>query len=391
MAKYSGYANVRAWKQHTCLTCGSVFRYKVERSRTFRAADPDAARQGAHDLAIKAIAAACESRPCPRCGLYQPEMIGAKRRTKYFWLLVLTAAWAILFTILCEAHSFQYDTLCWLAMLAGVINFLVQYQAVAGNANRNMAANRIVAENLIEEGRLELVESGWGRIRKSVPLSVAGMGTARVFLIVALALFPLAEVKRRVSGWRYNEDWYPPVAGPGDVSRYYFSKKVESMRGYWRGTASAKPDNTANLGLGEHDEFYATTKSEIWSNRIYSAEVEDYISTTIFADIVFPRNPKLEGATVTLKLAVTGELPMMLRHAEHFTVETVQVQKGRRFSCALDGELSGREYEALWWGGIMLGFFLQFIAALVLFHKAKAQLNGLPTVIEPIEDQLEPA
>jgi len=383
MAQYVGYANVRAWKEHTCLTCGTEFRYRIERSRTFRTTNPEAAQPGAHNLALKAIAEHSEQRPCPHCGLYQPEMIGAKRRTKYLWLLVFTVAWAILFTILCEAHAFQYDALCWLAMLAGVINFLVQYIAVSGNANRDMARNRKAAKNLIDEERLELVEAGSGPILKSVPLSVAGMGTAWVFLIVALAVFPLAEVKRRVSGWSYNENWYPPVAGPGDVSRYYFKQKVESMRGYWRGVASVKPVNVEKLGLGEHDQFFAATKSELWSNRIWTEAVEDYVLTTIYIDVSFPQGQKLDGTTVDLRLQVDGDAPMV--HSRT-TYDVVRFKSADDISIKLSAPNAGKQYEAHWWGGIMLGFFLQFIAALTLFHKASAQLKGLPTRIDPIEE-----
>ena len=80
MARYTVKVKARAWKQHTCLTCGSAYRYKIERERQSQASDPALAQAAAYKFAEKAIAAECNQQACPHCGLFQPEMIGARRR-----------------------------------------------------------------------------------------------------------------------------------------------------------------------------------------------------------------------------------------------------------------------------------------------------------------------
>src|SRR6267142_200209 len=67
----------RCWKQHKCVGCEAVFRYKLEWTRTENGATLAEAEQRADRLLDQSLANGIGSLPCPHCGIYQPEMISA--------------------------------------------------------------------------------------------------------------------------------------------------------------------------------------------------------------------------------------------------------------------------------------------------------------------------
>src|SRR5262245_34180886 len=88
---YKATVQVRCWKQHTCVACGSVFGYLFERKKTGQGGTEEAASAAAHNAAVKAVAQEVNLHACPQCGTVQPEMVGAIRARAHWWILGIGA------------------------------------------------------------------------------------------------------------------------------------------------------------------------------------------------------------------------------------------------------------------------------------------------------------
>src|SRR5438105_3171170 len=96
---YKSTIEVRCWKEHTCVNCGGTFAYLFVRKVTGRAPTAEAATTCARAAALKAIQNEVDLHPCPACGLYQPDMVGAKRARRHWMLLWATLgllAWLLI-------------------------------------------------------------------------------------------------------------------------------------------------------------------------------------------------------------------------------------------------------------------------------------------------------
>jgi hypothetical protein len=65
---------IECWKEHTCVGCGTVFRYRMKRKRVGEGPTEKAAEIAARQAMMTDVAQAVEMQPCPACGLYQPDM-----------------------------------------------------------------------------------------------------------------------------------------------------------------------------------------------------------------------------------------------------------------------------------------------------------------------------
>ena len=60
---YTSTIEVNVWKEHTCLHCGTVYRYLFKRSKQGQGATPDAASAAAHNAVVSALALCFECIP----------------------------------------------------------------------------------------------------------------------------------------------------------------------------------------------------------------------------------------------------------------------------------------------------------------------------------------
>ena len=120
--------------------------------------------------------------------------------------------------ILCASYAFQYATLCWVALVFGVLTFVWHCAIVGSNPNSDMARNRTAAQNAIANGSVQLVQQGTGPVLTTVPLSTAGLRLA-LLLIGALCLFPLAEIQRH-RRLELQRELLSAGRRPGDTSRF---------------------------------------------------------------------------------------------------------------------------------------------------------------------------
>src|SRR5437660_5288232 len=72
---YKGSAKFKGRRRHTCVGCGALYSYDVERTGTSQASTQEAAIAGARTNGLAQIQNAVTAHPCPSCGTYQGDMI----------------------------------------------------------------------------------------------------------------------------------------------------------------------------------------------------------------------------------------------------------------------------------------------------------------------------
>ena len=235
---YTAKLEIRCWKAHTCLGCGGRFAYLMCRKLAHGGSTPERATEKVRAAAQRAMASDVDRRPCPTCGLYQPDMIALRRRSWHRWLLPAALLAMGLAAGLYLGHVLQADRALFLAMgtvaVIGALGFFIDLR----NPNRNLEANRGTAEQEIAAGRLRLLQPG-------MPLGpdfgppATGLYGLLAFGLAAAGLLALAapELMRRERAWPLNAECYPSVAGPGDETCVYLPDSVSSIKGYWAGKA----------------------------------------------------------------------------------------------------------------------------------------------------------
>jgi hypothetical protein len=383
MAGYTSTVTAKCWKQHTCLLCGAVYRYKIERKRQAQASTIPVAQQRASAAVQKALEKEYDKRPCPHCGLLQPEMIGQSKRSTHGCLMSLTVLLAGVLAILTGTDALGIKSILYIAVGVAGLLALLHISAALNNPNVSLERNLSSAAGSTSAGVTQLIQPGAADKPASVPMSQSGVGLAFVLLLSGLVLLGLAEIKRSTSGWAYNDRWYPPVAGPGDTARFYFGQSISSVKGYWNAnSATASAANSAELGLTPSDVFVGTSKKDSWGSRISAKNSEKTSSSSLYMDVTMPRNPKLQGETAQMNMDLTVTYPAM--SGSGFTEQKSKVSRSAPITFAAPE--AGKQYMKFWWWGLMGGLFLEFVAGWMLLRKAKRLMNGLPTQLIPIEE-----
>ena len=106
---------VKCWKEHTCKGCNGAFAYLFVRRVSGTAGTEEEATEAARTAAVTAVAAEVDMRPCPSCGLFQPDMIAA-RRLAWHWLFLVLAVVALIALLICYLADWAaMDLLVWIA------------------------------------------------------------------------------------------------------------------------------------------------------------------------------------------------------------------------------------------------------------------------------------
>ncbi|HLX61247.1 MAG TPA: hypothetical protein VKX17_08185 [Planctomycetota bacterium] len=382
MAGYTSTIKAKCWKVHTCLLCGSTYRYKLERSRKGQAPSAQVAQERAARLVQKALETEVDQRPCPHCGLVQPEMVGQSKKKTHGCLAVLSLIALGTLSVFTGAYALTWITIMYIALgVAGAIALIHTVTAIR-NPNASLQNNLNRASNEVSKGVTQLIQPGSGEKPATVPISQSGAGLAIALLLVGVLLPAAAELKRMTAGAARNDDWYPPVAGPGDTSRYYLGQSISSIKGLWSGSVQVTAANASELGLEPADQFEATSENDTWQSSMYVKDSEASRSSSLYTDVTFPNNPKLAGQTTRLAIALNASYPAMYQGSS-FTTQVTKASSAVSITLASPG--AGALYEKMWWFGLAGGMVLQFIAGLIFYAKAKRLLNGLPTQLQPIE------
>jgi hypothetical protein len=281
-----------------CIGCGNAYRYRLS---------PPKAGQGQAKPDVKL-------RPCPTCGLYQPDMIGSRRMRFHLGFGLLGAIAAGVVAGLGVSDAEPERVMMWIAAGIAAATFLCQLAVTLWNPNRNPSANRSRAKRWLESGSLEgervpptnRGDAGLPRWGFGLPQGLALAGIA-----FGIVLFVSAELIRLAFGWPLNEGWYPGVVGPGDESRLYFAERISPVKGLWNGQAGAELLNTPEVGLADA-RLDTTTQQDTWQGNIWMSNKNDKTRLLYpWVAIRIPDSPQLAGAQLRIKANLTAEFPAL--------------------------------------------------------------------------------
>ena len=210
---YKAKAQRVCFKQHTCLACGSVYRYRFTRSVEASAATQQAAQVEADKKLQTALDTTFDPRPCPVCGLIQPEMVGQERADKHGCMLGLAFLLVMLLGFLFNGDYVGYRTLMAIAFLTSLYMTLKHIAAALHNPNNDLAANKVKAAEDVKAGTTALIEQHSDPKIDCIPTEISSqMKLAFLLLLGSLILLPFAELIRIPAGWGYNDHSMPPGA-----------------------------------------------------------------------------------------------------------------------------------------------------------------------------------
>jgi hypothetical protein len=380
---------LRGWKQHTCVHCGGQFQYWMERKQTRRGASKDAARESAGYFAHSRLRNEADWRPCPTCGLYQPEMVAARRfRLHVIVFLALSCVLFLSGTGLFAAGMHMFIDgdrgaifAPWIVAVLVGAGLFAHLVIDLIDANRNMQANRDAAWALIDRGAMVEVKAG-DRFAAMEPAASAGWRRIGQFclIVVVLLLIPACEVMRLVNGWPINDGCKPVIVAPGDRVKVYFPKTITSVNGFWKADGRAELLNANELNRGP--ELKLSSKNDQWGKFIAPKKNEAHGQQRLWADIELPDDAKLAGRTLQIKMdlqVVYPTTPVNFQNTQENVTHTVTL------ALAANREAASTYMVSYWIGG-MAGLILAFCmnAAIVLRTKS-LRSQGLPTEIHLID------
>jgi hypothetical protein len=361
--------------------CSGTFAYLFVRKVTGQASTANAAEAAARKSVVQTLTNEVDQHPCPTCGLYQPDMIGAQRARRH-WLLF----WALLISlgvlmILYATDLVAANLLIWIATaacgLAAVGHFLINLN----NPNRNLEANHQMAQARLQSGVLQLGKAGSSEppapeVRE--PRWALGHRLVYVLLAVTVLAVPVCEWLRLASGWPLNPDWHPPVAGPGDETYLWLPTKISSVKGYWNAAATVEATRADEPNVSI--PVQASSKNASWGNSISAKSSEKDSSSTLWISLRLPPGQDLAGKVLNLKLNLAVTYPKASPDGTRF--DTRQQTVSETASLRLAAPKAGALYTRMWWMGILGGGGFGLIVALYLISTANAgKKQALPTSI----------
>jgi hypothetical protein len=259
---------VQVWKEHVCACCGCRFRYLFQRTKKGQGGNPDQAAANAERAVVKALAHEVDLQPCPGCGLYQPDMVAARRAPLHWIIAGVGLVLLALFWILTACDVLSLAASAWACAVVAALVVLAHLAVALLNPNWNPEANRQLGQQRVQDRTL------WTPPNTPInpngvppPTGLTWVGWA-LFAMMALCVLGamLPELLRGVGGWPTNKDWSPPVVGPGDATYIYLPDKVSGVNGYWRGSAQvwATADDPGIVAL----PLRATSNEDNWGMSI---------------------------------------------------------------------------------------------------------------------------
>jgi hypothetical protein len=364
-------------KEHTCVGCGAVYSYLLERKITGSSANKTAAENLAKKNFDRALAQETDLQPCPSCGLYQPDMIGQRRVKGHratFWLGIIALA---VLVILRATDVFNAHTAAYVIAGACLLIALVHTGNDRKNPNADVQANRQLATERTSSSSLRLTAPGRADMPAEHFINPPRSLTHRLalpllFAAVLLAVSP--EIFRTVRHWPLNPSFYPPVAGPGDSTRFYMPQSISSIKSYWRGT----PD-VALTPEGSTDEIQVAAKANQndWGHSISAKSSETRSTSHPWLELTIPNDAKLANKTAQADMILEVQYPELADSSSFVTKHQVMHEKAAMHLAAAH---AGHEYNSLWWEGASLAALLVIAGSVFLTSAAKGmRTRAIPT------------
>jgi hypothetical protein len=287
-------------KQHTCVGCGCVFRYCVEKD------DP-------RRILMTRPKDVVATHPCPTCGLVQPEMVMWSKVWHPLGLLAALLAIAVLGAV---GGAIKAGPSLVLAAHVGAGLFLtlalVHVGTALANPNRDLQANQATAGQEIESGKLLMVTPGTvdGEVRPPANLTPLHLPALLLLPAGALAFFyPILNLQGDKAP-PSNPGLSPSVVVPGDRVSCTIPTKVEGVCGtIWRGKPTVRVLNYQEAGTPE--TLPAEGSDHQWgtSLRVPKGSGNSTVKPTIHFTV--PRDARLAGKTLRLSIGMQMTYPVV--------------------------------------------------------------------------------
>ena len=382
---YTASIDIRCWKQHECVSCGSLYRYLFERKVKGTGPSETMAEQNAENQASKTIEKEVDFRPCPACGCLQPDMVAQQKRRFHNSVTVafLTIA-AIVLTIAAipSATFLTYSTASVIVFVAAAIGLAVHVVTALSEPNKNPDDNLGKAETMLDQGTMELVSKADADMADGAPKSVVPMALPLLGLLAVCTLALIAPFAGKlVFGWGSAAGTKPEVVGPGDKLTVYFPERIDCVKSTWNGTGNA----TITVD-GEAKTFPATATShtETWSNDMFVKRSQEHTSPSVWAEVQLPKDADLVGKTITIQTDLTVNYPSMTG-GNRFDVRTQQMSTTTKVK--LNGNNAGGLYGTLFL--LCIAAALGYVVSSFLLSAATNSLNKFasPSEIISITDR----
>ncbi len=363
-ATYTQTIEFSVWKEHKCACCGTVYRYLFKRTMQGEGNSPEAATANAEKAVEKALEHEVDQRPCPECGLYQPDMVASQRGRRHWWTFWAGVPLVILTFILVLTDVFSFATAA--LLMAGVAIAVTIAHLVIDftNPNANRIANTDLAKQMVEDGDIWVPKKKQPKNLTDEPIG-NGITTLHYFCYAMLAAsvvaFLLPVGVPTLTGMKRNADWYPEVAGPGDAPYIYFSDKISTVKGHWSGNpiiTILNPQEVGNLNL------MASSKIDTWGNTIRIGSKESKTSRpSMWTRVQIPNDPSLIGKTIKMKIDLAVHYPALMG-SNQWEPKSTTVSRNAEITLSSSG--AGKLYSATFWLGFLSGSGLLLLGGLLL-------------------------
>jgi hypothetical protein len=375
---YTSTIDVNVWKEHECARCGTVFRYLFKRKKTGQGNSPDAASKAAHAAVVKALEHEVDMQPCPGCGLYQPDMVAARRSRGHWWTFWAGVPVFALLLILVLADVIVLSMAAVLAAVAAGVLLLAHLSIDFNNSNANLGANHDLARRREQAGQLWVPsENKRGQEETQVGSGVTGAhGILYLLLAAGVLAFLAPEVVRLAGGMKSNPGWFPQVIGPGEEAYIYFPSSISSIKGMWNGTPRVTVLNADEVGLAPPPvlepkrlpappppPLSARAKADNWGGTIRFKSSERSSSSRLWSYVRLPDNPSLAGKTLKLRIDMDVRFPVY-RDANRGEVRQEQHRHTAMLTVS-PGKAAGT-YVRAWWFGFLAGISLTLLCGAFL-------------------------
>lgn len=377
MAKHSSTVELKVWKEHTCSSCGTVYRYQFTRTHvSYGATEVDASARSNKE-AHRSILNETEVRPCPSCGIVQPDMIAGWRGAGHMAVLILSGT--ALVAVLALQYLLPLPPLVWIASGIMAVTLLAHYLIGRRSFNRDLEKNRLEAQLWIEGNEMSVTkEPSIAAAKKSSHVFAQEAVAPFLLALLVAALFtPSAELVRWQRGWTWNNDWRPGVAGPGDETATYFHDTIETVKGLWRGEARAEALNATELQL-PNATIAAQSATTTWDPSLQISNIDKASTPRPWIKIIVPQVPEPAGKTLAVKLDLKVTYPAAAKDGKALEDR----QKGLQHTAplVLSEAGAGRTYVMMWWVTMLLACGAAGLVGVILVLRAqRLKASALPT------------
>jgi hypothetical protein len=356
---YTQTIEFSVWKEHACAGCGTVFRYLFKRKMSGQGATPEKAAKAAEKAVQRALEHQVDMHPCPGCGLYQPDMIAARRSARHWWTFAVYLPVCVLLFILVLTDVISLTTAALLSAALAVPVVLAHAFIDLLNPNRDLDANRRLGKRLAKQG--DLWVTGELEEREAEPVGAginAGHFACYALLGAAVLCFLLPVGLRLVAGMRGNANFHPEIAGPGDTPYLYFTDRITSVKGLWSGSPRVTVLNAADLG--GLAAISATANNDNWGNTISVSSKSPTTSTkTLWARLQLPADGRLAGKDVQVRIDMPVTYPQVVGDKRW---EPRTQNFSHTATLRLSSAGAGGVFQGAFWLGFLGGNLLLFLA-----------------------------